>query len=248
MQIIADTHTHTISSGHAYSTVMENAKVAKSAGLAFMCVTDHASTMPGSPHHWHFVNQRVIPDVLEGVRICRGVEANILDEAGNLDMPLYVYLYMDWVNASLHEPVFRPVSEAVHTNAIVNTIQNGIADAIGHPGNPSFPINIETVVKSAAEHGIALELNNSSFNGSRAGSEPNCVEIAALAKQYGAWVTTGSDAHFANDIGRFESVQALIKQVGLSPDQIITSSEGLFIEFMNKRHMRRQEIVKGLLS
>ncbi|MDD1781206.1 phosphatase [Enterovibrio sp. ZSDZ35] len=248
MQIIADTHTHTISSGHAYSTVTENAKAAKEAGLTYMCVTDHASTMPGSPHHWHFVNQRVIPDVLEGVRICRGVEANIMDEAGNLDMPLYVYLHLDWVNASLHEPVFRPDSESVHTTAIVNTIRNGIADAIGHPGNPSFPIDIEVVVKAAAKQGIALELNNSSFNGSRAGSESICGEIALLAKQYGALITTGSDAHFANDIGRFDSVRALIKKVGLSPDQIITSNEGLFLEYVQKRQNQRQEIIKSLMD
>ncbi|KXF82463.1 phosphatase [Enterovibrio coralii] len=248
MEIIADTHTHTISSGHAYSTVIENAKAAKAAGLQYLCVTDHASTMPGSPHHWHFVNQRVIPDTLEGVRIVRGVEANIMDEAGNLDMPPYVYLHLEWVNASLHEPVFRPSSVAAHTDAIVNTIKRGIADAIGHPGNPSFPIDIEKVVKAAAEHGIALELNNSSFNGSRSGSEPICTEIAAMAKHYGAWVTTGSDAHFAADIGRFDSVQALIKKVGLSADQIVTSSEAQFLEFTQRRREQRHAALKSLLD
>ena len=42
-----DTHTHTVSSGHAYSTVTENAKYAASIGLEIIGMTDHAPKMPG---------------------------------------------------------------------------------------------------------------------------------------------------------------------------------------------------------
>ena len=35
-----DTHTHTVSSGHAYSTVTENAKYAASIGLEIIGMTD----------------------------------------------------------------------------------------------------------------------------------------------------------------------------------------------------------------
>ena len=49
-----DTHTHTVSSGHAYSTVTENAKYAASIGLEIIGMTDHAPKMPGSCGYLHF--------------------------------------------------------------------------------------------------------------------------------------------------------------------------------------------------
>ncbi|WP_394208829.1 phosphatase [Enterovibrio calviensis] len=247
MKFIADTHTHTLASGHAYSTVIENAQAAAEAGLLYMCVTDHASKMPGAPHHWHFVNQRVLPDTLSGVRLLRGVEANILNVDGELDMPIYVYGELEWVNASLHEAVFRATDLKSHTQAIINAIKTERVDAIAHSGNPSYPIDAEAVVREAANSGVAIELNNSSLNGSRKGSEPNCLIIAALAKEYGAWVTTGSDAHFANNVGELSSVAEMIKTVGLSKDQIITSDVTLFEEYIAKRQsIRRKRVLENM--
>lgn len=246
MKLVADTHTHTVASGHAYSTIMENAAQAKSAGLSYLCVTDHASTMPGAPHHWHFVNQRVLPDFLSDVRIVRGVEANIMNSNGELDMPVYVYASMEWVNASLHEAVFRAQSEAEHTQAMIGAMKTQLIDAIAHPGNPNYPIDAEAVVTAAAKYGVAVELNNSSLNGSRKGSEPYCLTIAALAKEKGALVTTGSDAHFATDIGNLSSVLTMIKKVGLSEDQVITSSSDRFESFQRYRFAVRQERVEEL--
>ena len=144
MKLVADTHTHTVASGHAYSTITENSLQAKLAGLSHLCLTDHASTMPGAPHYWHFINQRVIPDFLNEVRIIRGVEANILNANGKLDLPAYVYASMEWVNASLHEAVFRAESKEAHTQAMIGAIKTGLVDAIAHPGNPNYPIDIDT--------------------------------------------------------------------------------------------------------
>lgn len=48
MDIVIDSHTHTIASGHAYSTILENALSAKNKGLKLLCTTDHAPEMPGA--------------------------------------------------------------------------------------------------------------------------------------------------------------------------------------------------------
>ncbi|WP_028021639.1 phosphatase [Enterovibrio calviensis] len=245
MKFIADTHTHTLASGHAYSTVIENAAAAAKAGLQFMCVTDHATTMPGAPHHWHFVNQRVLPSSLSGVRLLKGVEANILNGEGELDMPLYVYSDLEWVNASLHEAVFRASDKATHTQALINAMRSERVDAIAHAGNPSYPIDAEAVVREAVKCGVAIELNNSSLNGSRKGSEPNCLTLASLAKELGAWVTTGSDAHFSHNVGDLASVSELIQKVGLPKDQIITSDATLFEAFVTKRQSIRKQRVQA---
>ena len=50
MKIIADTHTHTIASTHAYSTLLENVGYAKKAGLRAIAITDHGPAMPDAPH------------------------------------------------------------------------------------------------------------------------------------------------------------------------------------------------------
>lgn len=46
MKLAVDTHTHTYASGHAYSTLIENARAAKQNGLTLFCTTDHAESMP----------------------------------------------------------------------------------------------------------------------------------------------------------------------------------------------------------
>ena len=53
MQFIADLHIHSIASGHAYSTVNENAKAAADRGLQLIALTDHGPKMPGGPHLYY---------------------------------------------------------------------------------------------------------------------------------------------------------------------------------------------------
>ena len=51
MKLIADTHTHTIASNHAYSTVLENIEAAKERGLLYLAMTEHGPNMPLSLIH-----------------------------------------------------------------------------------------------------------------------------------------------------------------------------------------------------
>ena len=72
-----DLHTHTIASGHAFSTISEIASAAAAKGLRGIGTTDHGPALPGGPHPYHFHALRFIPPYLRGVRILRGIEANI---------------------------------------------------------------------------------------------------------------------------------------------------------------------------
>ena len=83
-ELLLDMHNHTIASGHAYSTVQEIASVASMKGLKYVGITDHGPAMPGGPHIFHIGNQRVLPKVIEGVQVLKGVEANILDQEGSI--------------------------------------------------------------------------------------------------------------------------------------------------------------------
>ena len=83
MKALIDLHTHTLVSGHAYSTIKENVKAAKLAGLKYIGLSEHAPNMPASPHAYYFQNVHVIPKEIDGVRVIQGIEANILDYDGN---------------------------------------------------------------------------------------------------------------------------------------------------------------------
>ena len=72
MKSILDMHTHTIASGHAYSTVIEMAKEASKRELKYLGITDHGPEMPGGPHIFHIGNQRVYPETIYGVKILKG--------------------------------------------------------------------------------------------------------------------------------------------------------------------------------
>ena len=236
MELKVDTHTHTYASGHAYSTLIENAKSAKQNGLAMFCTTDHSESMPGAPHYWFFSNQRVLPRFIEGVAIMRGVESNIMNTQGEIDIHPSVDKNLDWVIASFHEPVFRPSDSAAHTEALLNVIKGGRVDALGHLGNPNFDFDFEAVIQCAVEHNVAIEINNTTLKGnSRVGSVDRCYEIARIAKAKGAFITSGSDAHFCNDVGGLDLVSSLLDKVGIDSTKVITHSPQQFLSFLALR-------------
>ncbi|MFH0258627.1 phosphatase [Vibrio rumoiensis] len=236
MQIQVDTHTHTYASGHAYSTLIENAQSAQQHGMKMFCTTDHASSMPGAPHYWFFNNQRILPRFLHDVAVLRGMESNIINESGEVDIHPSCDEHLDWVIASFHEPVFAPSTKAIHTTTLINVIKSGRIDALGHLGNPRYDFDFKAVAECAKEHDVAIELNNSSLKGgSRAGSEERCEAIALAVKEAGGYITTGTDAHFAHDLGKFEKVSELLDRIEMPAEQVITHTPKQFLAFLATR-------------
>ena len=161
MKFVLDTHCHTVSSGHAYSTVQEIAKEASNRGLELIAITDHAETLPGGAHLFHFHNLIVIPRKLYGVEVLRGAEVNILDFEGRVDLGQETLEQLDIVIASFHPPCIKPGSIVENTNALIKVIQNPHIDIIGHPGDPRYPIDIKAVVEAAKEYGTFRDNNTS---------------------------------------------------------------------------------------
>lgn len=230
-----DTHTHTVASTHAYSTIHDYLPVAKAKGITLFATTDHGPAMADAPHYWHFVNIRVLPRVVDGVGILRGIEANIKNEQGEIDFGDPHLQELDIVLAGFHEPVFPPRDRESHTRAMINTIRSGKVDIISHPGNPAFPIDIEAVVRAAAEHQVALEINNSSFAHSRKGSEANCRAIVEAARDLGAWLAFGSDSHVAFTLGDFEHCHALVEAAHFPCERLLATSPESLLGFLERR-------------
>lgn len=89
MKIVLDTHAHTIVSGHAYNTIREMAQMAKEKGLEAFALTEHAPQMPGTCHEFYFQNLHIVPREMYGVRLFMGVELNIMNEKGEVDLAGY---------------------------------------------------------------------------------------------------------------------------------------------------------------
>lgn len=223
MKLIADTHTHSVASGHAYSTVQEMAKGAADNGIEVFALTDHGPSMLGAPTIWHFGNLGVIPKVLNGVRILKGIEVNIIDYHGGLDISDDYLARLEFVIAGFHDYSITPGTVEEHTAAMIAALRNPLVDGVVHPGNPQFQIDIERVVKAAVEYDKHIEINNHSFV-VRTGSEKNCAEIARSAARLGAKIMTGSDSHISFDIGKFNNVHRILDEAGISEEQVLNTS------------------------
>lgn len=233
MRIVADMHTHTIASGHAYSTVNELAAAAAASGLQALAITDHGPALPGSPHIYHFGAMRFIPRQIGPVMILTGCEANIIALDGSIDLPEAYLNRLDFVMAGFHEFCgFDDQGISRNTEAMLHAMANPFVNAISHPGNPAFPVDYEAIVKAATETGTALEINNSSFTYSRCGSSPNCKLIAELIAQHGAMVIVGSDAHIAQNVGQFDQALSVINEAGIDESQVVNASLDRLLDFL----------------
>ncbi|MCR4431558.1 MAG: phosphatase [Tepidanaerobacteraceae bacterium] len=235
MILEVDTHCHTVASGHAYSTVAENAHEAARKGLKMIAITDHGPGLPGGPHFYHFGNIKVLPRRIEGVYILRGIEANIMDVDGNLDLQETYLKNLDIVLAGFHTLCFTSGSVEENTMAAINAMKNPYVDVLVHPGNPEFPINIDKVVQAAIEYNVLIEINNSSFTVSRRGSEENCLLIAKKAAVLGAKICVGSDAHICYDVGNSDKALKIIEEAAIPEENVLNTSAEKVIDFLKSK-------------
>ncbi len=236
MKYVLDVHTHTIVSGHAYSTLLENAKYASEIGLQLLGSTEHGPSMPGAPHKWYFENLKILPRELFGVTMLYGCEANVIDYEGNLDLSADIQEKLDILIASIHEPIMEANNNPdLNTSTLLKVMDNPNVHILGHLGNPKFPIHAEEVVKKAKEKNILIEINNSSFVSSRKGSEKNCTKIASLCKENGVKIILNSDSHFAYRIGDFDAAVKMLKQIDMPEDLIINKSKEDLVNFLKSK-------------
>ena len=232
MRYQVDTHAHTLASTHAYSTIHDYIAEAKRKGIRIFAITDHGPDMADAPHAWHFINQRVIPRIVDGVAILRGIEANIKDEFGNIDCNEKMLGELDIILAGFHEQVFAPKDRDTNTRAMINAMKNGLVHIITHPGNPRFPVDIHAIAEAAAKYNVALEINNSSFLHSRVGSDVNCTAIAKAVRDAGGWVSLGSDSHVAFSLGELDKSLEILDSVGFPAERVLNQSPRVLLDFL----------------
>ncbi len=234
MKILTDLHSHTIASVHAYSTVKELVETAKEKGLQAIAITDHGMEMVDAPMEWHFSNLKSVPKVIDGVRVLRGCEANILDKSGRIDFTEFTLKKLDIVIASIHRPCYYSPSGGDHTSAYMGALENPYIDILGHSGNPNYLYDIDTVVKRAGELGKLIEINNHTFEVRRANIE-RCTMIAKACKKYGTGIVVNSDAHICYELGDYPYAIEMLDSIDFPEELIINRNLDTLREFLKGR-------------
>ena len=253
--IKVDTHTHTIFSKHAYSTVEENARAAKEVGLEGLAITDHYSSLfvPTTDfvNYGNFWNMNNMPKNWYGVEMYYGAEADIVNMEGKLfgyDLTVPSIwckdhlTYLEWLHnkvdfliASIHNGIFADGKTKLEiTDMYCKAMNQKKVLIMGHLGRDRYPFEIKEVVKCAKASHVLIELNEISF------SNPEYVdrvgrELATACAEYGVPVSIGSDAHCSYKIGKYEGVVSILKEIAFPEELIATLTNERFMRLIEKR-------------
>lgn len=227
MEILADYHTHTVYS-HGKGTIEDNVKVAISKGIKTIGISDHGYKHIAYGIKLHDIQKmREEVDLLnqkyEQINILLGMECNILDENGNIDVNDKILNVVDYVMAGYHFAstptslrsmlnhcdnylIKTQKAKERNTKGIVNAIKNNDIFVITHPGDKG-DIYIEEVARVAKEYDTRLEINSShAFL-----NEDQINKIKGINNKF----IIGSDAHIPKNVGNFELAMKVIENSGL---------------------------------
>jgi putative hydrolase len=246
MLIQADLHTHTIASTHAYSTVTENATAAEKAGLKALAITDHAPSISDAPHAWHFHNYRVLPRFMGEVRLLFGIEVNIMDTEGTIDIDEYELERLDWIVASMHSECYSHTTPENNTQAFINVAKNQpMVDLIGHPMNTSYPFDVEKVIKTFKEYDKLVEINEAHLFNYRH-SHAFALEIIKLCKKYEVPMCIDSDAHYHGMLGNYPFAEQLISAADFPTSLIFNADIDRVLDRIRNKTYNGKPLVRSI--
>ncbi len=237
MKILVDTHTHTVLSGHSFSTLMENARYASEIGLEGLVNTEHGPALVNAGPEFCLSVQRTVPEELFGVRVYRGIEANIMDYEGEIDIGRKYLKMTEFVIASMHDIAIIPANREKHLAGYESVLKNPYVDIIGHPGTPAFDMDREAFVKAVRRENKLVEVNNHSFK-FRPGSVERCVEIVRLCIRYDVRIAVSSDAHFCTAVGGFENALKMLRENAFPPELVVNRTRETMDEYLKERQRR----------
>lgn len=229
-----DVHTHTIASGHAFSTLQEMVSAARDKGLKVLGITEHAPGIPGTCELIYFQNLHIVPREMYGVKLLLGAEINILDGDGNLDMDSELMSKLDLRIAGIHSLCYKWGTRDENTWGMIKAISNPLINIISHPGDGTAELDFEQIVLAAKEHHTLLEINNSSLKPIRKklSAKENNLQILKLCKRHEVPVILGSDAHISFDIANYEYLPPLLNETEFPDSLIINTSVDRFKDYL----------------
>ena len=245
MRITGDFHTHTIYSrnNHGKSTIEENVIAAINLGLKDIGISDH-----GLSHLFYGLKREKLKDIRKEIdelnkkypeiNIYFGVEANLLDFDGNIDVKDADLKYFDYIACGYHYGIkpnnlktawrfyyqtkFKNFSKKTYkdlenatTNSLIKASYKNDIKFITHPGE-HFPVDAKKLAREV-NPSTALEINTS--HGYL--RKEDLIKIKNLKTK----LIINTDAHCAKNVGRFGNALEMIEEVGIDKNRIINLGE-----------------------
>ena len=224
---LCDMHTHTIASGHGTScTIADMAKKAHEKGLTLLGITDHGPGTLGAGTPSYFRSLAHAPRKRCGIRVCYGVELNITDFSGNLDLEDEILEGLDYAIASMHRPNLRPGGQTANTLAYIQAMKHPAVRMIGPCDDVKYPVDYDELTAAAREYGIVMEINNSSLSpeGYRGDTRANNRMLLEGCLRNRVPVLLSSDSHGTAHIGDFTYARAMVQEMNY-PEELILNDK-----------------------
>ena len=161
-----------------------------------------------------------------GVDLLYGIELNILDRKGTVDLDQELLCKLDYAIASMHTWNYRPGTRDENTEAFVNVMKNPCVKVLGHSDNTHYPVNYDVLARTARETGTIFEINEASLApyGYRGDTRENCYEILRCCRKYHLPLLLSSDSHGPEHIGDFTCAAEFVHQA-MFPEQLILNNQ-----------------------
>lgn len=185
------------------NSLAEMVEAARARGYEYVAITDHtksvrvASGLTRGQFHRQFKEIDRLQKRLDGITILKGAEVDILED-GTLDLDEATLAELDIVIAAVHSKF--NLSRAAMTRRIVRALRHRHVQILGHPTGrllgrrEPYPLDLEEVVKAAADYGVALEIN----------AQPERLDISDLqaraAHEAGVRLVINTDAHRVEEL------------------------------------------------
>jgi DNA polymerase (family X) len=224
--IRGDLHMHTDATD-GRDTIRQMAEAAIARGLKYIAITDHSKNLAmtnGLDDKRALAHIKAICKVdaeMKGkIRVLPGIEVDILAD-GALDLDDSTLAQMDIVVASVHSLFSQPVEEM--TARVLRALENPHVRILGHPtgrkvlSREGYAIYIDTILKRAAELGVAVEHN---ANPARADLSDLNLRIA---KQYGCKIVVDTDAHSTEELDQMRYGITQLRRAWLTSADILNT-------------------------
>jgi DNA polymerase (family 10) len=196
-------------------------------GFAYLVISDHSQSLGvarGLSVERLRQQGKLIAEVQvqmrERIRLLHGAEVEILAD-GRLDYPDEVLAELDMVVASLHSSLRQPGEKI--TERLLKAIENPHVDMVGHPtgrligAREPADLDIEAILRAAAEHGVILEIN----------AHPDRLDLndvhARLAVEMGCLVAINTDAHHPDQLSLREYGVGVARRAWIGPESIVNT-------------------------
>ncbi len=239
MKFIAELHTHSKEyCDHASSTIDEMVEEAKRRGFKYLASTNHGPMLDLETPTYFYIKNTFRE--YEGIKFLAGVEANVRDMHGGLDLTQRDLLKLDFVVASMHDMTFENHFPD-YTKALIAITENPAVDCLGHViRDPDYSFNVDEVLKAVKANGKLIEFNGWTII-SRDSREDAMAHLMDRCAALGVECVVTSDAHGVDRFAEYGDVPKMLEERNFPEHLIINTGEERMEKFLARRKEEKKK-------